>query len=151
VQTCVPGAILVPVIAAADVGDCAPGVRRVDGEGGAEYLAQAWTEIPLPMGKTLSIGRSPVSVMYIDIPDVSRAHAEVRYADGVYQLRDVGSQNGTYLNDQRLEAWVVYTLHAGDTLRFGTAAVYRLLIRDCESLSGAGSPVKDQQDQGEEL
>lgn len=52
------------------------------------------------------------------------------YADGQYLLRDVDSRKGTFLREQRLERERAYGLRAGDTIRFGSAAVFKLLIRN---------------------
>ena len=43
-------------------------------------------------------------------------HAEVTYSGGRYQVRDVGSLNGTYVNRRRVEeAW----LEGGDEVQIG--------------------------------
>jgi len=34
---------------------------------------------------------------------VSALHAELSYEDGAWRLADLGSRNGTYVNDRRLE------------------------------------------------
>src|SRR5207237_5557100 len=48
-------------------------------------------------------GRHPESDIFLDDITVSRRHAEFARADGGYQLRDVGSLNGTYLNRERID------------------------------------------------
>ncbi|MEU6508214.1 FHA domain-containing protein [Streptomyces sp. NPDC046942] len=53
---------------------------------------------PLPV-RTVRIGRAPDSDLVVDDLTVSRRHAELRaHADGTYEIADVGSHNGTYLN-----------------------------------------------------
>ena len=62
-------------------------------------------------------GRHPDSDIFLDDVTVSRRHAEVVHAGDGYQLRDVGSLNGTYLNRERIEHEV--PLANGDELQIG--------------------------------
>ena len=56
-------------------------------------------------------------------PAVSRKHAAIRRADGQYELADLGSTNGVYVNGHKMPK---KTLQAGDILRIGnTEAVFR--------------------------
>ncbi|GGT47720.1 ABC transporter ATP-binding protein [Streptomyces kurssanovii] len=53
---------------------------------------------PLP-ARTVRIGRSPDNELVVDDLVVSRRHAELRTRpDGTYEIVDLGSHNGTYLN-----------------------------------------------------
>ena len=62
-------------------------------------------------------GRHPGCDIFLDDITVSRRHAEVvRTADG-YRLRDAGSLNGTYLNQQRIDGDV--PMANGDELQVG--------------------------------
>jgi hypothetical protein len=64
-----------------------------------------------------TVGRHPESDIFLDDITVSRRHAEVRPAsDGGYEVHDVGSLNGTYLNRERIEDG---PLHHGDELQVG--------------------------------
>ena len=51
----------------------------------------------------VTAGRHPDSVIFLDDITVSRRHAEVRHVEGGYEVADVGSLNGTYLNRERVE------------------------------------------------
>jgi len=63
-------------------------------------------------------GRHPQSDIFLDDVTVSRRHAEVeRTASGAVVVRDVGSLNGTYLNQQRIEGDA--TMAHGDELQIG--------------------------------
>ncbi|MFJ3877529.1 FHA domain-containing protein [Streptomyces sp. NPDC090077] len=54
---------------------------------------------PLPARTTVRIGRDPGNDLVVDDLVVSRRHAELRaLADGTYEIADLGSHNGTYLN-----------------------------------------------------
>ena len=61
-------------------------------------------------------GRHPDSDIFLDDITVSRRHAEFAHVDGGYQLRDVGSLNGTYLNRERIDD---APLSNGDEVQIG--------------------------------
>ncbi len=65
----------------------------------------------------VTAGRHPDSVIFLDDITVSRRHAEVRQTADGYELADVGSLNGTYLNRERVES---SALQDGDELQIGT-------------------------------
>ena len=58
----------------------------------------------VPILNTATIGRTPENTVCLNFsPTVSRQHAIVRCHNGYeYQLMDLGSTNGTYVNDQRV-------------------------------------------------
>ncbi|WP_262060417.1 FHA domain-containing protein [Streptomyces sp. STR69] len=61
---------------------------------------QPTTVRPLP-ARTVRIGRAADNDLVVDDLIVSRRHAELRaLADGTYEIVDLGSHNGTYLNGQ---------------------------------------------------
>ncbi len=64
-----------------------------------------------------TLGRHPDSDIFLDDVTVSRRHVEVERAPGGTVVRDVGSLNGTYLNQQRIEGDV--PLGDGDELQVG--------------------------------
>ncbi|ASW57939.1 FHA domain-containing protein [Plantactinospora sp. KBS50] len=66
---------------------------------------------------TWSVGRQEGSDILLEDPKVSRRHAEVVVAGGEVVLRDVGSTNGTWRNDERITGPV--RLCDGDRLRLG--------------------------------
>lgn len=51
-----------------------------------------------------TIGRHPESDIFLDDVTVSRRHAAVRRRPEGYELEDVGSLNGTYLDHERVES-----------------------------------------------
>ncbi len=63
-----------------------------------------------------TVGRHPESDIFLDDVTVSRRHAEFRREDGRFEIRDVGSLNGTYVNRQRVEET---ELANGDELQIG--------------------------------
>ena len=48
-------------------------------------------------------GRHPDSDIFLDDITVSRRHAAVRRVDGGYEVADVGSLNGTYVDHKRVD------------------------------------------------
>ena len=55
-------------------------------------------------------------------PDASRRHARVRRADdGTLEIEDLGSANGTWVNEERIEG--VRALVPGDTVRIGQTQI----------------------------
>jgi hypothetical protein len=71
------------------------------------------------------LGRHPESEISLDDITVSRRHADIeRLADGTYEVRDAGSLNGTYVNQQRIDR--VSLVH-GDELQVGK---FRLVFFD---------------------
>ena len=75
------------------------------------------TRLPVELGdETVTIGRSPENVVYLDDPSVSGRHAQLQLLGENYQLTDLDSTNGTRVNDAAITA---VTLRAGDRIRFG--------------------------------
>lgn len=64
-----------------------------------------------------SIGRDAGNDIVIDDPHVSARHAELQFARGQWWLRDLGSKNGTLLNDEPVRA--VVAVRHGDVLQCG--------------------------------
>jgi NADPH-dependent 2,4-dienoyl-CoA reductase/sulfur reductase-like enzyme/pSer/pThr/pTyr-binding forkhead associated (FHA) protein len=86
-------------------------------------------EVLLSQTKVMVVGRQPGVALLIDQGSVSRRHAEVRYANGQYILSDVGSTNGTFVNDVRIEPDKPYVLKTNDLLRFGRLVTFRFVLR----------------------
>ena len=62
------------------------------------------------------IGRHPESDIFLDDITVSRKHAEIRRGPSGFELHDVGSLNGTYVNRERVER---ADLETGDEVQVG--------------------------------
>jgi pSer/pThr/pTyr-binding forkhead associated (FHA) protein len=67
-------------------------------------------------GSSVTAGRSPDSDIFLDDVTVSRRHASFVPSGATYEVRDVGSLNGTYLNRERIEA---APLANGDEVQIG--------------------------------
>jgi pSer/pThr/pTyr-binding forkhead associated (FHA) protein len=61
-------------------------------------------------GETTTLGRHPDSDIFLDDVTVSRRHAVVRRTPSGYDVRDVGSLNGTYVDRERIESAELHDL-----------------------------------------
>jgi hypothetical protein len=79
-------------------------------------------------GNRFVIGRNPSTVHYVeDVRGVSRAHTEVIVEGKQYKLIDLGSRNGTYLNQRQLVPNKEYIVEDGDSIQISTTAfLFRL-------------------------
>jgi len=87
------------------------------------------TEIRLSQTKMMTVGRQAGVFLLIDEATVSRRHAEISWANGQYILLDLGSSNGTFVNNVRLEPTSTYVLKANDIVLFGKVAKYNFIVR----------------------
>ncbi len=86
-------------------------------DSGAKYLLDQ---------ETTRVGRHPESDIFLDDITVSRRHAEFVRADSGYQLCDVGSLNGTYVNRERIDK---AALNSGDEVQIGKFKLVFLVSR----------------------
>jgi pSer/pThr/pTyr-binding forkhead associated (FHA) protein len=63
------------------------------------------------------VGRAESCSITVDDTYVSQQHARFFDRDGAWYVEDLGSTNGTYLNDERLTQPA--EVHAGDVVRLG--------------------------------
>ena len=82
----------------------------------------------LPDNEPQLIGRSSEALPLTD-NTVSRRHAELTHDDGVWWIRDLHSQNGTYVGGKRISGPA--TLADGDEILLGPVSiVFRLVSPD---------------------
>ena len=79
-----------------------------------------------------SAGRHPDSDIFLDDVTVSRRHAEFRLESGEFQVVDVGSLNGTYVNREPVDTAV---LANGDEVQIGK---FRLVFLTGPRDAGSG-------------
>ena len=62
------------------------------------------------------VGRDVENEVVLDDPATSRHHAQIEFRDGAFVLIDLGSANGTLVNDQRVTE---RSLSDGDRIKVG--------------------------------
>jgi hypothetical protein len=84
--------------------------------------------------EVMVIGRESNNDIIIKDSEISRNHARISRKGGVYVLEDLGSTNGTFVNQQRLTA--PRTLVAGDEIGVGTNVVVTFQGPGAAAMSG---------------
>jgi pSer/pThr/pTyr-binding forkhead associated (FHA) protein len=69
------------------------------------------------LAKKVSLGRSNENDVIVADPLISRQHAIIESIGGGYQVTDLNSANGTFINDAPLTSPA--RLHVGDLVKFG--------------------------------
>jgi pSer/pThr/pTyr-binding forkhead associated (FHA) protein len=75
----------------------------------------------ITVDKEMIMGREGTDVVFEDDGEVSRRHAALRPAGGRIEIEDLGSTNGTFVNDRRIEGST--ELSAGDSVRIGQTTI----------------------------
>ena len=103
-----------PPPAAKPAGAAAGKLVAIDADLGApEFALQAQT----------FVGRTPDNHVRINKPTVSRRHAQLTQTDKGWTVKDLRSENGTYVNGEKISE---KQLADGDRVHFGTV---RLIFR----------------------
>jgi pSer/pThr/pTyr-binding forkhead associated (FHA) protein len=63
------------------------------------------------------VGRHSTSDLRLHLPDVSRRHCRLAYLNGAWNVFDLGSLNGVFVNDVKVQEAI---LHHQDLLRIGS-------------------------------
>lgn len=71
---------------------------------------------------TTTVGRHHGSDVVIDDPSISRRHAEITYSGDGYAVSDLGSKNGTFVNQDNIGK-SQHLLEDGDEISFGTGKI----------------------------
>src|SRR5437764_15251522 len=69
------------------------------------------------VAESVTVGRDPSSAIPIDDPEASRQHASITARGGGAVVEDLGSTNGTFVNNVRIEA--AREVGPGDRIRIG--------------------------------
>jgi pSer/pThr/pTyr-binding forkhead associated (FHA) protein len=77
-------------------------------------------EVPLKNVDSLTLGRADDNQVVIESSKVSRHHAHLLRKGKIFVLRDLGSTNGTWLHDRRVDEAI---LQEGEVLRLGNAQI----------------------------
>ena len=82
-------------------------------------LGSSGERFPLRIGAATTLGRALDNDIVVNHASVSRHHATIDAVNGAFRLRDLGSQNGTYVGAERVtEA----SIAEGDQVKLGDAA-----------------------------
>ncbi len=92
------------------------------------------TRFPVRRGETM-IGRSAYCTIVVSDVSVSREHASLRLVDDVLLLTDLGSRNGTTVNDEKVTG--TRPVEPGDAIVLGSA---RLKIESSDDSASSRRP-----------
>jgi hypothetical protein len=73
------------------------------------------------LGPSMAVGRAPECEIRLDDTYVSQEHARIFGKSDKWYVEDLGSTNGTYVNDQKLGAPA--QVEPGDKIRVGTTVL----------------------------
>lgn len=100
--------------------------------------AGSGTVYDLDDGADVEIGRGASSAIALTDDEVSRRHARVTVANGTAGVEDLGSHNGTYVNEQPVDA--TRALRPGDRLRLGLTVLELRGAGDAGATKAAAVP-----------
>lgn len=107
--------------------------KIIPAEGIAVYFAGTTKPVEVLTAKEFVIGRRVIetSESFLDLSDfdgfkmgLSRRHAMVRRTESGYEIIDLSSTNGTWLNDERLVPYTPYPLLSGSQLRLSRIRLF---------------------------
>ncbi|HEY6067448.1 MAG TPA: FHA domain-containing protein, partial [Gaiellaceae bacterium] len=73
------------------------------------------------IGRSLTVGRGEDAGLFIDDPEISRAHAVLGPNGTGLEVEDLGSLNGTWVNGERISHPT--RLAPGDVIKVGTTRI----------------------------
>jgi pSer/pThr/pTyr-binding forkhead associated (FHA) protein len=92
--------------------------------------------------ESITIGRDPMSDIVVNDPELSRHHARLIYTGSGYQVQDMGSTNGTFVDGNRLAGETV-SLSAGQTVALGSnvALLYQMAENSHDPMATMVAPM----------
>lgn len=90
----------------------------------AALLVNANGQQQVAVTDQMIVGRDPACDLWADVDDVSRRHAIVVALASGWAVKDLGSRNGTFVNDQPVVT--ITAIYHKDRVRFGVTAEYAL-------------------------
>lgn len=93
-------------------------------------------EYPIAVGQTCTIGRKHSNDIVIDHPTVSGSHAQIESLSTAFILRDLGSTNGTYIDNEKI---TLHHLRHNDEILIGN----HKLVFDLSDINKTKQAVED--------
>jgi len=76
----------------------------------------------------LQIGRTKSSAVYIKDPAVSQKHARIEWTGSAYTITDLGSSNGTTVNEKEIDEDDPVEIRDGDVIVVGTDTTVKVFV-----------------------
>jgi signal transduction histidine kinase/CheY-like chemotaxis protein len=111
---------------AAEVPEPVATIERVSNVGGSAMLVVVGGSFKgrrFKIDSPITLGRSPLATVMLDDPEVSRLHARCSPVDGGFEIEDLQSRNGTFVNGERVAH---QRLALGDKIRLGPHSILEL-------------------------
>lgn len=118
--------------------EAGPGGARLD----VTLVAKGYRdEFSFPVGSTVTLGRTRMCDVRVpdDIEGVSRAHAKLQWCNGWLVLDDLGSTNGTWVNNQRVKRMLLRAPTTEIELGRPGATVSVRVVGETRTFGGAAS------------
>lgn len=90
---------------------------------GSEKLKLHSEKSDIMINKNILIGRDRVCNCRLDDPLVSRKHAMIEIISKIAYIKDLGSTNATYVNNNPLKSNELRRLRRGDVIRIGKTVI----------------------------
>lgn len=104
------------------------------GDGSVDHLDQQAVELPgmieLKDDSTYTVGRAEPAELVIPVPTVSARHAEIRVSGGRVTVTDLGSTNGTFVEEEEVQPDVANELPLGSEVIFGDSFLAKFALEE---------------------
>ena len=107
-----------------------------------ETIADEQTGQSITVDHDMLVGRHQEADVLLQVADVSRRHAALLLKDQALWVKDLGSSNGTFVNDIRVEQET--ELQSGDVLRFSTVQYMAQFLQDTTEQKTAVNAVEEE-------
>ncbi len=93
-------------------------IPQAEQKPGVTPVAITWREQTIPIsGELIRMGRAPQNELVLEAKNISRFHCQIKRESDRLLIEDLGSTNGTYVNEVRISE--PHLLSVGDVVRVG--------------------------------